>query len=70
MLRENYELKPSESDVAGHLSNLVEGARRATSSPNSLMAYETWRAFLAWAAALNIDPRSLPFPEALEIINF
>jgi hypothetical protein len=35
------------------------------------MAYEqTWRAFLAWVAALNIDPRSLPFPQALEIYQF
>ena len=31
MLRENDELKPSESDVAGLLSDLVETARRATS---------------------------------------
>ena len=70
MLRENDELKPSESDVAG--SSAIWSKLRAGRhlSPNSLMAYETWRAFLAWAAALNIDPRSLPFPEALEIINF
>jgi hypothetical protein len=36
-----------------------------------LAAYErTWRALLAWAAALNLDPRSLPFPDALEIYRF
>ena len=35
---------------------------------NSLVAHErTWRAFLAWAAASSLDPRGLPFPQALEI---
>jgi hypothetical protein len=41
VLRENDELKPSESDVGGLLSDLVEGARRATSfaqQPHGLRA--------------------------------
>jgi integrase len=36
-----------------------------------LAAYErTWRSFLAWAAAASFDPRSLPFPAALEAYRF
>jgi hypothetical protein len=71
VLAENDELKASGSDVGGLLSDLIEGARRRHLSPNSLMACEqTWRALLAWAAVLNIDPRNLPFPEALEIYRF
>ena len=50
------------------LADLLEGARRRNLSANSLAAYErTWRQFLAWAAASSVDPRSLPFPQALEI---
>jgi integrase len=46
-------------------------SRRRNLSANSLAAYErTWRALLAWAAAANLDPRGLPFPEALEIYRF
>ena len=37
----------------------------------SLAAYErTWTRFLAWAAAASFDPRSLPFPTALEAYRF
>ena len=40
-------------------------------SANSLAAYErTWTRFLAWAAAASFDPRSLPFPTALEAYRF
>ena len=36
-----------------------------------MAAYErTWRSFLAWAAAASFDPRSLPFPAALEVYRF
>ena len=36
-----------------------------------MAAYErTWRSFLAWAAAASFDPRSLPFPAALEAYRF
>jgi len=71
VLRENDELKPSESDVGGLLSDLVEGARRATSfaqQPRGLRAH--LESVPRLGAALNIDPRSLPFPEALEIYQF
>ena len=68
MLVGNIEAGLSGSDSGGLLADLVEGARRRNLSANSLAAYErTWRAFLAWAAAASLDPRSLPFPEALEI---
>jgi integrase len=50
--------------------DLLEAARRRNLSGNSLAAYErTWTRFLAWAAASNFDPRSLPFP-ALEAYRF
>jgi integrase len=56
------------ADSGRLLEDLLEGARRRNLSDNSLAAYErTWRALLAWAAASSLDPRSLPFPEALEI---
>jgi hypothetical protein len=65
---QNQEAGPSGSDSGGLLADLLEGARRRNLSPNSLVAYErTWRAFLAWAAASSLDPRGLPFPQALEI---
>ena len=38
---------------------------------SSLAAYErTWTRFLAWTAAASFDPRSLPFPTALEAYRF
>jgi site-specific recombinase XerD len=71
MLGENDELKPSGSDVAGLLADLLEGARRRNLSANSLAAYErTWRAFLAWATAAGLDPRALSFPTAPEAYRF
>jgi hypothetical protein len=49
------------SDIQGLSADLLEAARRRNLSANSLAAYErTWTRFLAWAAALNFDPRSLP----------
>ena len=71
MLGKNIESEPSGSDSGGLLADLLEGARRRNLSENSLAAYErTWRAFLAWAAAASFDPRSLPFPTALEAYRF
>jgi integrase len=68
---ENEEAGPSGSDSGGLLADLLEGARRRNLSVNSLAAYErTWTRFLAWAAASNFDPRSLPFPTALEAYRF
>ena len=58
-------------DIQGLWADLIEAARRRNLSANSLAAYErTWTRFLAWAAALNFDPRRLPFPEALEAYRF
>jgi integrase len=71
VLVENQEAGPLGSDSGGLLADLLEGARRRNLSGNSLAAYErTWKQFLAWAAALSLDPRSLPFPEALEAYRF
>jgi hypothetical protein len=71
VLGQNDELKPSGSDVGGLLADLLEGARRRNLSANSLAAYQpTWRAFLAWAAAANLDPRALSFPTAPEAYRF
>ena len=71
MLGQNIEAGPSGSDSGGLLADLLEGARRRNLSANSLAAYErTWRSFLAWAAAASFDPRSLPFPAALEAYRF
>jgi integrase len=59
------------SDTQGLSADLLEAARRRNLSANSLVAYErTWGRFLAWAAAPNFDPRSLPFPTALEAYRF
>jgi hypothetical protein len=53
------------------LADLLEGAQRRTLSANTLAAYErTWRGFLAWAAAADIDPRVLSFPTAPEAYRF
>jgi hypothetical protein len=61
----NEEADPKGSDLTGLLADLLEGARRRNLSANSLAAHErTWRTFLAWAAALNIDPPSLPLSQA------
>ena len=61
----------SGSDLGGLFADLMEGARRRNLSANSLAVYErTWRTFLAWAAAASFDPRSLPFPTALEAYRF
>ena len=71
MLVENIEAGPSGSDSGALLADLLEGARHRNLSANSLAAYErTWRAFLAWAAAASLDPRSLSFPTALEGYRF
>jgi hypothetical protein len=72
VLGENDEAALSGSDLGRLLADLLEGgARRRNLSENSLAAYErTWRAFLAWATAMNFDPRCLPFPEALEAYSF
>ena len=71
MLVGNQEAGPSGSDSGGLLADLLEGARRRNLSANSLAAYErTWTRFLAWAAAAGFDPRSLPFPTALEAYRF
>jgi integrase len=57
--------------IGGLLADLLEAAHRRNLSANSLAAYErTWRKSLAWAAAANLDPKSLPFPDALEIYAF
>jgi len=67
VLGENEQAGPSGSDSGGLLADLLEGARRRNLSANSLAAYErTWTKFLAWAAAANLDPRSVSFPTALE----
>ncbi len=71
MLVGNIEDRPQGSDIQGLSTDLIEGARRRNLSVNSLAAYErTWRTFLAWAAAASFDPRSLPFPAALEAYRF
>jgi len=70
VLGENIEDRPQGSDIQELSADLLEAARRRNLSLNSLAAYErTWTRFLAWAAALNFDPRSLPFP-ALEAYRF
>jgi hypothetical protein len=59
------------SDIQGLSADLLEAARRRNLSANSLAAYErTWTRFLAWAAAAGFDPRSLPFPTALDAYRF
>ena len=71
VLAGNEEAGPSGADSGRLLEDLLEGSRRRNLTVNSLAAYErTWTRFLAWAAALNLDPRSLLFPEALEIYGF
>jgi hypothetical protein len=71
VLVENIEETPQGSDIQGLSADLLEAARRRNLSANSLAAYErTWRRFLAWAAAAGFDPRSLPFPTALEAYRF
>jgi hypothetical protein len=71
MLVGNEEAQPQGSDTQGLLEGLLEAARRRNLSANSLAAYErTWTRFLAWAAAASFDPRSLPFPTALETYWF
>ena len=71
MLVENKEDRPQGSDIQGVSADLLEAARRRNLSANSLAAYERiWIRFLAWAAAANFDPRSLPFPTALEAYRF
>jgi site-specific recombinase XerD len=71
MLVGNEEAQPQGSDTQGLLEGLLEAARRRNLSANSLAAYErTWTRFLAWAAAASFDPRSLPFPTALETYRF
>jgi hypothetical protein len=68
---ENIEDRLRGSDIQGLSADLIEAARRRNLSANSLAAYErTWTRFLAWAAASNFDPRSLPFPTALEAYRF
>jgi site-specific recombinase XerD len=69
VLGENEEAGPSESDLAGLLADPLEGAGRRRLSANSLAAYErTWSAFLAWADAGSLHPRSLSFPTVLESV--
>jgi hypothetical protein len=64
---ENQEDSRQGSDIQGLSADLLEAARRRNLSANSLAAYErTWTRFLALAAAAGFDPRSLPFPTALE----
>jgi site-specific recombinase XerD len=71
VLVENIEGGLQGSDIQGLSADLIEAARRRNLSANSLAAYErTWTRFLAWAAASNFDPRSLPFPNALEAYRF
>jgi len=71
VLVENIEDSPQGSDIQGLSADLLEAARRRNLSANSLAAYErTWTRFLAWAAASSFDPRSLPFPTALEAYRF
>ena len=71
MLVGNREAGPSGSDTGGLLADLLERARRRNLSANSLVAYErTWTSCLAWTAAASFDPRSLPFPTALEAYRF
>jgi integrase len=71
VLGENIEESPQGSDIQGLLADLIEAARRRNLSANGLAAYErTWTWFLAWAAAAGFDPRSLPFPTALDAYRF
>ena len=71
MLVENIQDRPQGSDIQGLSADLLEAARRRNLSLNSLAAYErTWTRFLAWAAAASFDPRTLPFPTALEAYRF
>jgi site-specific recombinase XerD len=71
VLVENIEDRPQGSDIQGLSADLLEAARRRNLSGNSLTAYDrTWRQFLAWAATSSFDPRSLPFPTALEAYRF
>ena len=71
MFGENIEESPQGSDIQGLSADLIEAARRRNLSVNSLAAYErTWTRFLAWAAAAGFDPRSLPFPSALDAYRF
>jgi integrase/recombinase XerC len=59
--------QPHGSDPHSLLADLLEDARRRNLSTNSLIAYRrTWTIFLAWAAASNFDPRTLPLPVAQE----
>jgi hypothetical protein len=70
VLVENIEDHPQGSDIQGLSADLLEAARRRNLSANSRAAYErTWTRFLAWAAASNFDPRSLPFPIASPTIT-
>jgi integrase len=67
----NKEGEPLGSDIQGLSADLLEAARRRNLSGNSRTAYERiWTRFLAWAAAASLDPRSLPFPIALEAYRF
>jgi hypothetical protein len=60
-----------QGSVQGLSADLIEAARRRNLSANSHAAYErTWTRFLAWAAAAGFDPRSLPFPIALDAYRF
>ena len=71
MLVENQEGGLQGSDIQGLSADLLEAARRRNLSANSLAVYErTWTRFLAWAAAASFDPRSLPFPTALQAYRF
>jgi site-specific recombinase XerD len=68
---ENIEDSLHGSDIEGLSADLLEATRRRNLSANSLAAYErTWTRFLAWAAAAGFDPRSLPFPTALDAYRF
>ena len=59
------------SDIQGLLGRPPRGSAAPEPFGNSLAAYErTWTRFLAWAAAASFDPRSLPFPTALEAYRF
>jgi hypothetical protein len=71
VLVENQEGGLKGSDIQGLSADLLEAAQRRNLSLHSLAAYErTWTRFLAWAAASNFDPRSLPFLTALEAYRF
>jgi integrase len=71
MLRPNVSGRSSQPIKLAYRSAESRAPPRRNLSANSLAAYErTWTRFLAWTAAAGFDPRSLPFPTALDTYPF